>query len=87
MSPLEAAKRLADGVLAYDDEHERTWCGACNEHDRRPLLGTVDHAPDCPVPSLPTLVKALELAELYGIRFEEVDGVLTLISRRTRRAP
>ena len=78
MTLLEDARRLAELAVPMWEErfNDSGVCPHCGEYRR--------HASDCAMRALPRIVAALELAERYGITFEEQADGLHLISQRWR---
>lgn len=83
ISLVETARRLAEMPL-------EAWCGlgsdgyciACDTPVRYDGSG---HEAGCPVLALPRIVEALELAERFGIVFEQQDDAVRIISNPRKR--
>ena len=78
---IEDARRLAEA----QPHHGGFACPHCGMPDGCHSGFRDTHHDDCPWLSLPKIVRALELAERYGITFEEQADGLHLIRRRRRR--
>ena len=91
MNLLDDARRLADARITREGT---VWCHFCGSMIELPesydpfMSYAEQHDPDCPWQAMPRIVKALELAEWYGITFEEqADGLHLIRQRRRRNAP